>query len=130
MRIVLQYTDRSFDRIKTRPTALQNFAARPERVFESSAIFLLFLRRHFASLESIGAFWGRIPPRLELSTLDYASEHTEISVLEIRCAEVVRLPPHPFRTHTSFGELKAAPAFVFEIPNVNFWAHYGGAVVT
>ena len=83
-----------------------------------------------AALESIGAFWGRIPPRLELSTLDYASEHTEISVLEIRCAEVVRLPPHPFRTHTSFGELKAAPTFVFEIPNVNFWAHYGGAVVT
>jgi capsular polysaccharide biosynthesis protein len=83
-----------------------------------------------AALESIGAFWGRIPPRLELSTLAYASEHTEISVREIHSAEVVRLPPHPFRTHTSFGELKAAPAFVFEIPNVNFWAHYGGAVVT
>src|SRR5437762_13789039 len=83
-----------------------------------------------AALESIGAFWGRIPPRLELSTLDYASEHTEISVREIRCAEVVRLPPHPFRRHTSFGELKAAPAFVFEIPDVYFWAQYGCAVVT
>src|SRR5947209_9159515 len=59
MRIVLQYTDRSFDRIKTRPTALQNFAARPERVFESSAIFLLFLRRHFASLDCAGATMDR-----------------------------------------------------------------------
>src|SRR5947208_391912 len=55
MRIVLQYTDHSFDRIKTRPTALQNFAARPERVFESSAIFLLFSRRYFASLDGAGA---------------------------------------------------------------------------
>jgi hypothetical protein len=82
------------------------------------------------ALESIGAFWGQIPPRLELSTLDYASEHTEISVREIHSAEVLRLPPHPLRRHTSFGEPKAAPAFVFEIPNVNFWAHYGGAVVT
>jgi Glycosyltransferase 61 len=83
-----------------------------------------------AVLESVGAFWGRIPPHLALSTLAYASEHTEISVREIHPAEVVRLPPHPFRTHTTFGELKAAPTFVFEIPNVNFWAHYGGAVVT
>jgi hypothetical protein len=83
-----------------------------------------------AALESIGALWEQIPPRLELSTLDYASEHMEISVREIHPAEVVRLPSRPFRQGTSFGELKAAPAFVFEIPNVNFWAHYGGAVVT
>jgi hypothetical protein len=83
-----------------------------------------------AALESIGALWEQIPPRLELSTLDYAGEHTEISVREIHPAEVVRLPSRPFRQGTSFGELKAAPAFVFEIPNVNFWAHYGGAVVT
>jgi len=33
MRIVLQHPNRSFNRIKTRATALQNFAARPERVF-------------------------------------------------------------------------------------------------
>jgi Glycosyltransferase 61 len=83
-----------------------------------------------AALESIGTFLGRIPPRLELSTLDYAGEHTEISVREIHPAEVVRLPSHPFRPGTSFGEAKAAPAFIFEIPNVNFWARYGGAVVT
>jgi Glycosyltransferase 61 len=83
-----------------------------------------------AALESIGTFWGRIPPRLERSTLDYASEHTEISVREIHPAEVVRLPSHPLGHDTSLGELKAAPAFVFEIPNVNFWAYYGGSVVT
>ena len=55
MRIVLQHPNRSFNRIKTRATALQYFAPRPERVFYSSAIFLLFLRRHFASLDRAGA---------------------------------------------------------------------------
>jgi len=83
-----------------------------------------------AAVESIGPFWGRIPPRLELSTLIYAGEHTEISVREIHSAEVVCLSSHPLRQGTLLGELKAAPAFVFEIPNVNFWGHYGGAVVT
>jgi hypothetical protein len=83
-----------------------------------------------AALESIGTFLGRIRPRLEPSILDYASTHTEISVREIHSAEVMRLPSHPFRQGTSSGETKTAPAFVFEIPNVNFWAHYGGAVVT
>ena len=83
-----------------------------------------------AARESIGALWGRTSPSLELSTLNYASEHTEISIREIHSAEVVRLSSHPFRQGASLGELKAAPAFVFEIPNVNFWGHYGGAVVT
>jgi len=83
-----------------------------------------------AALESVGSLWGRIPPRLELSTLIYASGHTEISVREIHSAEIVHLSSHPFRRGASLGESKAAPAFVFEIPNVNFWGHYGGAVVT
>jgi hypothetical protein len=48
----------------------------------------------------------------------------------IHSAEVVRLSSHPFRQGASLGEFKAAPAFVFEIPNVNFWGYYGGAVVT
>jgi capsular polysaccharide biosynthesis protein len=83
-----------------------------------------------AALASIGTFFGRTMLRFEPSTLAYANTHTEISVREIHPAEVVRLPPHPFRKQTSFGELRVGPAFVFEIPNVNFWAHYGGAVVT
>ena len=82
------------------------------------------------ALKAIETILGRTPLRLEPSTLGYATEHTEISVREIHPAEVVRLPSHPFRQRTSCGEIKAAPAFVFEIPNVNFWAHYGGAVVT
>ena len=82
-----------------------------------------------AAVESIGPFFGRTILRLEPSSLIYANTHTEISVREIHPAEVVRLPPHPFRTQTSSGELRVGPAFVFEIPNVNFWGYYGGAVV-
>jgi hypothetical protein len=83
-----------------------------------------------AMLEPIGKFIGRIPPQLEPSTLDYATTHTEISVREIHSAEIVYLPPHPFRQNATVGPQKSAPAFIFEIPNVNFWARYGGAVVT
>ena len=83
-----------------------------------------------AAVEFIGPFFGRTILRLEPSSLIYANTHTEISVREIHPAEVVRLPPHPFRTQTSSGELRVGPAFVFEIPNVNFWGYYGGAVVT
>jgi len=83
-----------------------------------------------AAVEFIGPFFGRTILRLEPSSLMYANTHTEISVREIHSAEVVRLPSHPFRTPTSSGELRVGPAFVFEIPNVNFWCCYGGAVVT
>ena len=83
-----------------------------------------------AAVEFIGPFFGRTILRLEPSSLMYANTHTEISVREIHPAEAVRLPPHPFRTQTSSGELRVGPAFVFEIPNVNFWGYYGGAVVT
>ena len=83
-----------------------------------------------AAVESIGPFFGRTILRLEPSSLIYANTHTEISVREIHPAEVVGLPPHPFRTQTSSGELRVGPAFVFEIPNVNFWGYYGGAIVT
>jgi len=112
-------------------TAVRNFVRHHKWRFRPLKRLVLPARSmKRAALESIGAFRGRTPPRLELSTLDYASKHTEISVREIHSAEVVRLSSHPFRQGTSLGELKAAPAFVFEIPNVNFWGHYGGAVVT
>jgi capsular polysaccharide biosynthesis protein len=83
-----------------------------------------------AAVEFIGPFFGRTILRLEPSSLMYANTHTEISVREIHPAEVVRLPPHPFQEPMSSGELRVGAAFVFEIPNVNFWCGYGGAVVT
>ncbi len=70
------------------------------------------------------------PLRIELSTLAYAAVHPEISVREIHPAQTVLIPPAPFSSHTAVHEEKSSPAFVFEIPNINFWAHYGGAVVT
>jgi Glycosyltransferase 61 len=109
----------------------RNFLRRQRWRFRSLKRLILPTRSmKRAAVESIGPFFGRTILRLEPSSLMYANTHTEISVREIHPAEVARLPPHPFRTQTSSGELKVGPAFVFEIPNVNFWGYYGGAVVT
>jgi capsular polysaccharide biosynthesis protein len=70
------------------------------------------------------------PPRIEESTLAYATRHPEISVREIHPEQTVLIPPAPFSLEASTHEEKSNPVFVFEIPNVNFWAHYGGAVVS
>ncbi|MGI9113660.1 MAG: glycosyltransferase family 61 protein [Chthoniobacterales bacterium] len=70
------------------------------------------------------------PLRIEPSTLAYAAAHPEVSVREIHAAESVVIPPAPFSFDAIAHEETSAPAFVFEIPNIDFWAHYGGAVVT
>src|SRR5438874_5357053 len=112
-------------------TAVRNFVRHHKWRFRPLKRLVLPARSmKRAALESIGAFRGRTPLRLELSTLDYASTHTEISVREIHPAEVMRLSSHPFRQGTSLGELKAPPDLVFQIPKVNFWGHYGGPLVT
>ncbi len=72
----------------------------------------------------------RTPPRTEDSTLEYAAVHPEISVREIYPEETVLLSAPPFAPAAAGREKRSRPAVVFEIPNVNFWAHYGGAVVT
>jgi hypothetical protein len=111
--------------------AIRNFLHRQRwrfRPFKRLVLPARSMKR--VAVEFIGPFFGRTILRLEPSSLMCANTHTEISVREIHPAEVVRLPPHPFRTQTPSGELRVDPAFVFEIPNVNFWGYYGGAVVT
>jgi hypothetical protein len=68
--------------------------------------------------------------RIEQSTLSYAANHPEISVREIFPAEPVRMSPRPFQQNATGIEQTSQPARVFEIPNVNFWAYYGGTAVT
>ncbi len=70
------------------------------------------------------------PPRIEPSTLAYAAVHPEISVREVHPAETVSIPPPPFCPNGQVQIETSAPAFVFEIPNIDFWAYYGGAIVT
>jgi hypothetical protein len=59
MRIILQFPDRSFDRVKTRSAAVQNFATDAKRMLDSSAILLFALRSHFVSLDRAGAAMHR-----------------------------------------------------------------------
>jgi len=111
--------------------AVRNFLRRQKWRFRPLKRLILPARSiKRAAVGFIGPFFGRTILRLEPSCLAYATTHTEISVREIHPAEAVRLPPHPFQKPTLSGELRVGPAFVFEIPNVNFWCCYGGAVVT
>src|SRR5467141_1050938 len=61
--------------------ALRNFVRRHKWRFRPLRRLVLSARSiKRAALESIGTVLGRTPLRLEPSTLDYASIHTEISV--------------------------------------------------
>ena len=113
------------------PEELRNVVRRHKwRLRPLKRLVLPTRRIRRAAAESLGKILGRTPLRLEQSTLDYASTHTEISVREIHATEIVCLPPPPFQPNSSGEREESAPAFVFEIPNVTFWGHYGGAVVT
>lgn len=113
------------------PIAVRNMARRQKwrlRPFKKLVLPIRSIKR--IGLESVGGLLGRIPPHLESSTLNYATVHSEISVREIHPPELVHLPPHPFGLTLTIHQEKSDPALVFEIPNVNFWAYNGGAVVT
>jgi hypothetical protein len=105
--------------------AVRNFLRRQRWRFRPLKRLTLPARfRKRAAAESIGTIFGRTILRLEPSSLAYANTRTKISVREIHPAEAVRLPPHPFLTQTPFGELRVGPAFIFEIPKVNFEGGY------
>ena len=55
MRIVLEHTYGGFGSIEARPTALQDFVTRRQRVLQAVTIFALSLRGHLAALNSSSA---------------------------------------------------------------------------
>src|SRR5205814_1998832 len=59
MWIILQHSDRSFDCIEARSAAVQNFTTGAESMLDSSAIFLLAFRSHFAALDRAGSAMDR-----------------------------------------------------------------------
>ncbi len=68
-------------------------------------------------------------PRIEKSTADYFAVQARGAAIEIYPAEPVQSLPHPFgEKEDSAGFSK--PAHVFELQNIDFWARYGGSVVT
>ena len=69
------------------------------------------------------------PPRIEKSTVHYLAVQARGAAIEIYPAEPVQSLPHPFgekEDRVGFSE----PAHVFELENIDFWARYGGSVVT
>jgi capsular polysaccharide biosynthesis protein len=105
---------------------LRNFARRHKWRLRPLKRAVLTVRGAKAAMKRLIA----MAPRIEASTLVYADSHPEISVREIHAAKTVVISPSPFSQNRIARKEKSQPAFVFEIPNVNFWAHYGGAVVT
>ena len=69
------------------------------------------------------------PPRIEKSTVHYLAVQARGAAIEIYPAEPVQSLPHPFgekEDSAGFSE----PARMFELQNIDFWARYGGSVVT
>lgn len=61
--------------------------------------------------------------------MDYLREHPFGTAGEIYPAEKVRCLPHPFENGKEKGGL-TEPARLFELENIDFWARYGGSVIT
>ncbi|MBV9009584.1 MAG: glycosyltransferase family 61 protein [Verrucomicrobia bacterium] len=112
--------------LRAASTQLQSFVRRQKWRARPLKRVVLPLRQARRLLKRL---WST-PPRSESSTLAYADAHPEVSVREIFPAEMVKLPPLPFAPTAGVREEVSRPAFVFEIPNITFWAYYGGAVVT
>lgn len=69
--------------------------------------------------------------RLERSTIDYLAGHPSDTTMKMFPAERATLLPQPFSGQLVQPEHDLSkPACVFELRNIDFWARYGGSVVT
>lgn len=70
-------------------------------------------------------------PRIEYSTRSYAGQNGECAATEIYPAEALNCSPDPLKNGSSQPRAKVSePAYVFELNDIDFWAHYGGSVIT
>jgi capsular polysaccharide biosynthesis protein len=73
------------------------------------------------------ARWRRVP------TISSARKYRGDSfcdAVEISPAAVVASLPVPFHSNEAVVDLHSEPAFIFHLKNIEFWALYGGAVLT
>ena len=68
-------------------------------------------------------------PRIERSTVEYVTAPALGAAIELYPAEPVRFLPHPFGEKEG-SIVTSKPAHVFELRDIDFWARYGGSVVT
>jgi hypothetical protein len=73
---------------------------------------------------------NREPPIIQRSTRDYAGSSL-CSAAEIHPAMPVARPAHPFASYDSVaGPDVSEPAWLFHFTDIDFWARYGGSIVT
>jgi capsular polysaccharide biosynthesis protein len=70
-------------------------------------------------------------PRIERSTRSYADDAGSCQATEIFPAEALTVSPDPLKNGASQPRAKSSePAFVYELHDIDFWARYGGSVLT
>jgi capsular polysaccharide biosynthesis protein len=67
--------------------------------------------------------------QVEKSAIEYLATPGRGSAIQVFPAEPVEILPHPFENQRGAVEV-SHPAYVFNLPDVDFWGHYGGSVVT
>jgi hypothetical protein len=72
---------------------------------------------------------GKPLPRIERSTIDYLAMPVRGSAMQIFPSEPVQILPHPFQNKSAAVDV-SQPAYLFKLPEIDFWGHYGGSVVT
>lgn len=75
--------------------------------------------------------WRHPSLRIEKSTADYVASHPPASAIQVQAAERVTSLPQPFLSGDAGGQDELSdPACIFELPEIDFWARYGGSLVT
>src|SRR5260370_32065369 len=70
-------------------------------------------------------------PVIERSMTRYIDNHPSDSAIQVHPAEVVQPILHPFESSNGpLATKSSAPAYVFELTQIDFWGRYGGCVVT
>ncbi len=105
---------------------LRNFIRRQKwrlRPLKRLVLPMRKIRRYLVAL-------NRQPPIIQRSTRDYAGSSL-CSAAEIHPAMPVARPSYPFASdHGVAGPNVSEPAWLFHFTDIDFWARYGGSIVT
>jgi capsular polysaccharide biosynthesis protein len=104
---------------------LRNFIRRQKWRLRPLKRVVLPLRNAKRSLVAL----RRRVPTIQYSARDYRGA-SFCEIVEVFPAVTIPPPAHPFLPSQSIVHLRSEPAFLFRFKDIDFWARYGGSVVT
>jgi hypothetical protein len=115
--------------VRTIATRLRHFIRRQKWRLRPLKELILPIRNSKRRIVTLfGRIQGKTPLRIERATADYLGPDKAI---EVYPAESVKSLPGPFRQGTEVPHADLSePAYIFELPHIDFWARYGGSIVT